>query len=312
MEIRMYESTDRAHWDAFVSVAKNATFLFYRNYMEYHSDRYLDHSLIVLDENEHIVALLPANKMADQLISHGGLTYGGFIMDHTMTASKMLEIFEAACKYIRSKYINRWVYKPVPHIYHTIPAEDDLYALYRQGAHVYRRDVLTIIDYRELTAYQERRRRSIRKAQKVGIKCRETSDYDQFWPILTGNLQKRYNLNPVHSVEEIKLLASRFPNEIRLYGAYQGDMMLAGAVVYLSRNVCHIQYNAASEAGRQFGALDLIMDNLVERYRSSKRYFDFGVSTENNGQYLNSGLVDYKEGFGGRTVVHDLYEINLS
>ena len=312
MEIRVYEFTDQARWDAFVAESKNATFLFYRNYMEYHADRFLDHSLIVLDGNGRIEALLPANRETNQLISHGGLTYGGFILDQTMTASKMLEIFDAVCNYIRSKDMNHWIYKPVPHIYHTIPAEDDLYALYRQGARVYRRDVLTIVDCRELLAYQGRRRRSIRKAQKAGIECRETVDYDQFWQILVGNLQKRYNLNPVHSVEEIKLLAGRFPNEIRLYGAYQGDLMLAGAVAYLSRNVCHIQYNAASEDGKQFGALDVIMDDLVERYKSSKRYFDFGVSTEDNGQYLNPGLVDYKEGFGGRTVVHDLYELDLS
>jgi hypothetical protein len=311
MEIRVYEPADQARWDAFIATAKNATFLFYRNYMDYHADRFQDYSLMVLDENESIKALLPANRMADQLVSHGGLTYGGFIIDATMAVSIMLEIFETAYKYLRSNTIKHWIYKPVPHIYHTVPAEEDLYALFRLGARPYRRDVLTVVDYRKSPAYQERRYRSIRKGRQAGIECRETSDYDQFWNILTNNLRKRYNLQPVHTVDEIKLLAGYFPNEIRLYGAYLGNVMLAGAVAYISHNVCHVQYNAASEDGKRQGALDVIMDDLLKLYEASKRYFDFGVSTENNGQYLNTGLAEYKEGFGGRTIVHDLYEINL-
>jgi hypothetical protein len=311
MEIHVYQAADQAPWDAFVAESWNGTFLFYRNYMDYHADRFHDHSLMIFNKDGHIDALLPANLTSNQLVSHGGLTYGGFIVNNGMTTIMMLEIFEAVCKYARSKDIVSWIYKPVPHIYHTTPAENDLYALYRQGAHVYRRDVLTVIDYRQAVPYQERRRRSIRKANLVGVECQESKDYEQFWQILTSNLQQRYNRQPVHSIEEIKLLASHFPNEIKLYGAYQGNTMLAGTVVYLSRNVGHIQYNAASEQGKKIGALDLILDALIERYRSNKRYFDFGISTENNGQYLNTGLVEYKEGFGGRTIVHDLYEINL-
>jgi hypothetical protein len=312
MEIRLYQPADQKRWDSFVSDSKNGTFLFFRNYMDYHADRFQDHSLIVLDDSERIIALLPANKTNNQLVSHGGLTYGGFIVDHSITAPKMLTVFESVQEFARGQGFKKWIYKPVPHIYHSLPAEEDLYSLHRLGARVYRRDILTVVDYRHSLAYQERRRRSLRKAQQVGIECRETGDYEQFWSILSNNLQTRYNLLPVHSIAEIELLAIRFPNEIKLYGAYQGGVMVAGAVTYLSRHVCHIQYNAASEDGKRHGALDVILDDLLKRYQPSKRFFDFGVSTENNGQYLNLGLVEYKEGFGGRTIVHDLYEINIA
>lgn len=312
MIVDLYHPNQKEIWDKFILLSKNGTFLFFRNYMDYHADRFHDHSLIVCDDGGHIIALLPANRSADQLVSHGGLTYGGFIVDHSLTAPKMLAIFESVQDYARGQGLNQWLYKPVPHIYHELPAEEDLYALYRLGARIYRRDILTVVDYRHSLPYQERRRRSLRKAQQAGIECRVTGDYKQFWHILASNLQSRYNILPVHSVEEIELLAGRFPDEIKLYGAYQGGVMLAGAVTYLSPRVCHIQYNAASEDGKRLGALDVILDDLLELYRSNKRYFDFGVSTENNGQYLNLGLVEYKEGFGGRTIVHDLYEINFA
>ncbi len=312
MEIRSYQPADRDIWDTFVANSKNGTFLFFRNYMDYHVDRFQDHSLMVFDKNSQLKAVLPANSSGDQFASHAGLTYGGFVVDQSMTMPLMLEMFQVVHDFIGALNFRRWIYKPVPHIYHTIPAEEDLYALYRLGAHVYRRDVLTVMDYRQPVVYQERRRRSIHKAQRTGIECLETDNYEQFWTILASNLERHHNVRPVHSVDEIKLLASHFPNEIKLYGAYQGTEMLAGAVVYLSRNVCHVQYNAAAEAGRQVGALDVVLDHLLCFYRPNKRYFDFGVSTENNGQYLNAGLIEYKEGFGGRTVVHDLYAIDLN
>ena len=44
---------------------------------------------------------------------------------------------------------------------------------------------------------------------------------------------------------------------------------------------------------------------------ADRRYFSFGISTEQAGQYLNEGLIAQKEGFGARTVVHDFYEWNL-
>jgi hypothetical protein len=87
--------------------------------------------------------------------------------------------------------------------------------------------------------------------------------------------------------------------------------MCAGAVLYISRNVCHVQYNAAHPRGKESGALDLLTDYLIRLHSVTHRYFDFGVSTEENGQYLNTGLIEYKEGFGGRTVVHDFYELDL-
>ena len=75
--------------------------------------------------------------------------------------------------------------------------------------------------------------------------------------------------------------------------------------------VAHAQYTANSEAGMEAGALDLVFDYLInDRYRD-KRYISFGVSSEDEGKYLNRGLAAYKEGFGARTVVHDFYRLVL-
>ena len=82
-------------------------------------------------------------------------------------------------------------------------------------------------------------------------------------------------------------------------------------VVFETDNVAHAQYIANSDEGRQCGALDAVMDYLINQQYANKVYFDFGVSTENNGMYLNEGLAMQKQEFGGRGIVYDFYEIRV-
>lgn len=311
MQVDVYKESEKALWDEFVRKSKNGTFLFCRDYMEYHRDRFEDCSLMIRDEKGRLIALLPANRDGTKIESHGGLTYGGFITDMKMTLSKMMAIFDDVLRYLQEKKYSKVVYKTIPSIYHNVPAEEDRYCLFKKKAILYRRDVLSVIDCHCELKYQGRRVRSVKKAINNNLSVRETSDYKCFWGILAENLGARYGLKPVHSLEEIELLSKRFPNGIKLFASYVGDTMLAGAIVYLSQNVCHIQYNAASSDGKKNGGQDMIMDYLIKHYFGKKRFLDFGVSTEDNGLFLNTGLVDYKEGFGGRTLMHDFYEIDL-
>lgn len=311
MDIVFYQSADKERWDGFVRGSKNGTFLFLRDYMDYHSGRFEDCSLIVQGSGGRIISVLPAARQGEVLLSHAGLTYGGFISDDRMTAAQMVSVFNCAVQFLATCGFSKLLYKTVPYIYHSLPAEEDRYALFLNGAMLYRRDVLTVIDYGHRLKFQERRARAVKRALQRDLTVRETDEYEQFWEILTNNLRDRYRLSPVHSVDEITLLARRFPDEIRLFASYDERGMQGGAVVYLSQNVCHVQYNAASEEGKRAGALDAVLSYLIDRYAASKRYFDFGVSTEDGGKYLNIGLVEYKEGFGARTVTHEFYELAL-
>ena len=78
-QIRGYSKDDAVVWNAFVSNSPNATFLFNRNFMDYHSDRFSDFSLMIFSSKK-LVAILPANRVGDTLYSHQGLTYGGLVV----------------------------------------------------------------------------------------------------------------------------------------------------------------------------------------------------------------------------------------
>jgi hypothetical protein len=312
MHIEIYSDSQKRVWDEFVRRSKNGTFLFMRDYMDYHRDRFVDFSLLIWDDKGHLIALLPANKRGEVLLSHEGLTYGGFIIDESMKTPLMLQVFECLFDFLISNGFTRFVYKTIPYIYHRIAAEEDRYALFLCQAKFIRRGVLTVVSNQYRPALQERRVRGIKKAVANKLRVSKCDDLQPFWRILTVVLREIHNTHPVHTLEEMTLLHSRFPENIRLFSCFRDQEMLAGTVIYESERVAHVQYIASSARGRELGALDYLFGSLLKEEYRNKAFFDFGTSDEDNGQYLNRGLIDQKEGFGARAVVHDHYEIQLS
>jgi hypothetical protein len=312
MKVEAYSPAARAEWNAFVAASRNGTFLFDRGYMEYHADRFPDHSRLLRNDKGELMAIFPASATSDTITSHGGLTYGGCILSERMTAPLMLCGMTALLESLKAEGFRHLIYKTMPRIFHRMPADEDQYALFAAGAELYRRDVWSVIDQSRRPPLQERRERSLKKAARHDLHVRESSDFAAFWDILSTNLRERYGLHPVHSLDEIFLLQSRFPHNIRLFSAFQGPTMIAGAVVYDTGSVAHVQYNAASPQGKELGALDLLLETLISQTFSSHAWFDLGSSTETDGRYLNRGLVEQKEGFGARTIAHDFYRLDLT
>lgn len=311
-QIVKYQENDKNKWDHFVKQAKNNHFIFMRDYMDYHKDRFVDHSLLFFNANNVLTAIFPANVSDGVLYSHQGLTFGGFIVNDALKTVNMLAIFEALLCYCVKYKIEEIKYKKMPYIYSNLPSEEDLYALFKCNAEIYRRDVSAAIFLKNKLKYQEQRSRSIKRAKNNSIIVHETNDYINYWKIVSSILIKKYNVHPTHSLCEIERLSNIFPDNIKLFSAYGADKkMLAGTIVYLTDNVVHTQYLASSEEGRKVGALDAVIDELIRKYENQYEYFDFGISNENNGQYLNETLIAQKEGFGARAVCHDFYSIRV-
>lgn len=310
IRVEPYTSHHKQIWDEAIAHSRNGTFLFFRDYMEYHSDRFQDASLLFFDDHG-LLAVLPANRKADQFISHGGLTFGGVISGLNLGAPAVLELFDVLKEWLRSQGVRTLLYKPVPHIYHLIPAEEDLYALFRNGARLVRRDVSSTLNMARRSPMQHGRQSQLKRGQKIFV-VREGRDFSAFMDLVSSGLNAKYRVAPTHTKEELELLAGRFPQNIRLFGAYSGSQLCAGVLIYESANVAHTQYIAGDEAAKREGALECIFDELLERQYPTKRYFDWGISTEQAGQYLNTGLVQNKESYGARTVVYDSYELDLT
>jgi hypothetical protein len=312
LNIRTYEASRKDEWDAFVRTAKNGHFLFYRDYMDYHADRFPDASLMFYDKRDRLIGLLPATARDGVLSSHAGLTFGGVICSTDMKIQLMLELFAAMCERLRGRAIGEVVYKPAPHIYHLAPAQEDLYALFHVGARVVRRDVSAVIDLKSRLPFSKGRGWGFKQAEKNFLEVEECRDFSAFMAIVEDLLLTRHDARPTHSAPELTLLAGRYPDAIRLFVARRNGEMLGGVVVYETRRVARAQYIAATDVGRKLGALDLILEHLICQRYSAKDYFDFGTSTKADGRSLNAGLANNKESYGARAMVCDWYSLDLS
>jgi hypothetical protein len=309
--VSRHGSADATAWDGFVRASRNGTFLLERGFMDYHADRFVDHSLLLHDDAGRLAAVLPAHETADGLASHRGLTYGGLVLDPGVGTAGVVAMLDAVRDYMRRQGMRALEYKTIPWIYHRQPSEDDRYALFLAGARLQRRDVLAVVARGHRPPYQARRGRGVRSAQRAGVVVAEGDALVAFWAVLEETLRVRHDAAPVHSLAEIERLRAAFPGRIRLFTALVDGVAAAGVVVFETDQVAHCQYIAANEAARTIGALDAVFDHLLRSVFGEKAFFDFGISNEDNGRVLNHGLIAHKEGFGARAVVHDHYVLDL-
>lgn len=287
--------------------AKNATFLFQRDFMDYHNDRFIDFSVMVYRDKE-LYALLPANVVGDKVISHQGLTYGSFILQDKAKFFYAFEAFKAMLAFYETEGINLLEIKVIPTFYNKIPADELDYFLYKANAQLLKKDVLMIIDYAEQISFQKNRREGINKALRSNLELKEDTNFKDFWnTVLIPNLNIKHGIKPVHSLEEIELLASRFPNNIKQINIYKEGKVVAGTTVFLTETTVHPQYVSGNADKNAYGSLDLAYDYIINKMCDDKRYFDFNISSEANGKKINEGLIFWKESCGARSHTVNTY-----
>lgn len=297
-------------WNKFIAKAKNATFLFRRDFMDYHQDKFDDFSLLVF-KNKVLIAVLPANRIDDVVFSHQGLTYGGLVLSETVKFQDVLHAYQSILKFLSKQNIIELEVKMLPKIYHTLPSDEIDYLLFKTRAVLTRTDVTSVIDSKnKLRIDSSNRKRGLKRAKKQSLLVLETSNFENFWnEILIPNLKVTHSVKPVHSLKEIILLKSNFPINIRQFNVYNNDKIVAGATVFETLHVAHVQYISANKDKQHLGSLDILFDFLINNIFMTKKYFDFGVSNENNGQNINEGLLSWKESFGARVIAQEFYRI---
>lgn len=312
MRIERYTAEYKDAWDAFVKESKNGTFLFLRDYMDYHSDRFPDFSLLFYEDSGELIALLPATRThpnASLITSHAGLTYGGLIMNAECTAVKVCQIFELLLSYLRERQILTLTYKAIPHIYHRLPAEEDLFALTQVcKAPIVCRKASAVIDLQHPLPFHKHRQYHIRAALRKGMTICASTDFAAYWPILSETLQRKYGAQPVHTLSEIEMLHRRFPDNIHLWLTQLDGQTLSGAALFVTDTCVHAQYICSSLQGNKLHANEVMIDHILHHY-AHLRYFDFGTSADEGPYGLNETLMEAKESYGCRTVVYDTYSI---
>ena len=216
-------------------------------------------------------------------------------------------------KYFDEKSINKLYIKQIPSIYNSNFNGELDYLSFIIGATIYRRDIISVIEMKNENKISKDRIQGYKRGKKNKLEIKETDDLDEFWnSILTPTLLNRHEVNPVHSLEDIKKLKSFFNDNIKQFNVYHKGQIVAGTTIFLTKNVAHVQYIGSNTEKNSLGSLDFLFYNLITEHLSSYKYFDFGNSHEQNGMKVNNGLNYWKEGYGARSLTHDFYEITTS
>lgn len=296
-------------WDNIVNAARNGTFLHLRSFMDYHSDRFIDCSLVVTHRDSPI-AVFPANREVDQVFSHSGLSFGGLLYGMNVRSTTVGECIFSILDYYRSMGIRKLHYKAIPYVFHKYYSGDDLYFIHHANGMLVRRDMSSVMKIANHPKVSESRMHGIKKSRKAQVAIKVGDFHSDFHKLLEKVLS-RHNASPVHSPDEMKMLQTRFPDRIKLVGAFEGEELLAGTWLFHFDAVLHTQYLAVSDHGKNLGALDFLLNYVIEEASEGFDILSFGISTEDRGRVLNEGLIFQKEGFGARSIVVDHYEVAL-
>lgn len=309
--IRKYTSADYSIWNDFINQAKNATFLFHRDFMEYHHDRFEDYSLIVEDEKGWL-AVLPANRVGMEVFSHQGLTYGGLVFKDDFGGIIIIAIFESLVNHLKVNHFKTFFIKPILAFYADKNLIEIEYYLIQKNANLYRKDMNLVIDFKSDYAISKSKLKHFRRVSSLGLEIREDNNFRLFWEdVLVPRLYEKYNTKPVHSVDEIKYLHIKFQENIKQYNVYFDNKIIAGITLFVFKNGIKSQYGATTSLGEKMRALDFLFITLINEFKDKVAFFDMGTVSEKQGNSFNQGLLKQKEELGCSISYQNYYSIEL-
>jgi hypothetical protein len=310
IEVVRYGPGLKGPWDALVARAKNRNFLFLRDYMDYHQDRFADHSLLFLAKGRAL-ACLPANETQAGLQSHQGLTFGGLVMHRDIRLNEVSAIVSALGSYLAASGLRELVYRPMPYPYHELPAEEDLLALHEIGAAAIELRTTAMLRVAGPSRFSVNRRGDLKRCLLAEVEVKRSWAIAAFMRLCADHLARRHSTKPVHSEAEMTRLADRFPDNIQLYLAERRGETVGGMVIYRNAACSRPQYLGLSAAGEELGAEAAIFDHLLRRVLTAGSWLDLGTSNDPASGAINDGLYRYKEGLGARAVRQATYRLTV-
>lgn len=306
ISVKRYAPGLAGDWIKILANARNGIFIFDRNFIEYHGDRFTDFSALAYLDGEP-VALLPSSidVASAHASSHAGLTFGGVVLKRELRGDVAINLIYSLLDSFKEWGATTLTVKLLPQIFATYPSAETDYALWRRGFSLVRRDLSSILPLQNSLPFNTSKAQSVKKARKAGLIV-EVASFAGFHALLKNVLSTQHGVSPVHSLKEMELLAARFPERIFVRAATKGDALVAGALIFNYGHIWHTQYLASSDAGRALGGLDLVIDSVIDEARSQGvTHLSFGASTEDAGTVLNQGLIWQKESYGARSITHD-------
>ncbi len=315
-QIQKFTEAFSDEWDKFVWSSNNGTIFHTRKFLSYHpKERFVDSSLIIKKDQKWI-ALLPAvskkDRMGKCLISHAGASVGGPVVTSALSFRDTFRLVDTLVEHAKkNSFVSISMTLP-PQIYYCRPSNYLDFALLDLGFTYLKREVSSVIplDFAEedtLLIFSPESRRAVRKAIKMEVEVAECQDYFTFYNILKRNLKLRHNVQPTHTLDELILLKTIFPERIKLFTASLQNKIIAGIVLFIcNTKVALAFYISHDEEMQMYRGVNMLFYEVIRwTIRKKLKFLDFGIFTLN--MKPNWGLAKFKESFGAQGIFRETF-----
>jgi hypothetical protein len=303
-------------WDNFIDESDNGTIFSKRKFLSYHAkDKFNDKSICIIKDGKlHSVftAALVERDGKKILSSHPGASYGGYVYKSELNFKEAHDLAEILLEHGKNLKVDKVQLTLAPIIYQTKYSNYIDFALVRNGFEYLKREISSIVqlDFESeqlLNGYRAEARTATKKALKKGVEIVETERFDEYYEILKKNLKLRHNVNPAHTLDELKKVKNLFPSKVRLWGAFLNNKMIAGVCNFsVNKNVVLAFYISHDEDYQEYRPVNLLFYEIMKRYQTEGfKFLDFGIFTVI--MEPNWGLARFKENFGARGIFRDTF-----
>ena len=311
LRIVRYREDLRLDWNHAVREARNGLFFFEREFLDYHGPRFSDCSLM-LYAGRNVLALLPAHRDGDALVSHLGLPFAGWLVAPALCLRHMQECFVLLEEFLRANGLGRFVVSPVPSRYAVAPCEEELWCLRQVGATEVTAKASVAMrprDFRKLAT--ESRGRML--AREVFLSCRvvATSNTRLHMERTAEFLHRRHQTQPLHTAEDMEFLAAAFPQNIRIWEVWRGDHLVGGLLAFVTHRVIRPQHMFVCGGAERMGGAGVLNGAILLLEEIKDCHWDFGTSMDPASGQLDPTLHQFKESHGGRIFIQSTYEWHL-
>lgn len=313
IHIEKFSNKDSEKWDKFVCESRNGTIFSTRKFLNYHPEEKFNDCSLVIRENSKWLAVFPASCEDKTVSSHPGASYGGLLVENSTSIKKTHLIVDELISYYRDNEFKKIKMTLPPIIYHTIPSNYIDFVLLRKGFSYTKRELSAYIPVskKPFNYFKQTSRTATRKARKEGVAVRETDDIESFYKILEKNLGMRHNVEPTHSLQELKKLKEIFPSRIRLFASFYQGKQIAGTVIFeVTKKVSLAFYISHLESYQNKRPVNILFYKVIKwAYKHHYSYLDLGTFTLN--MKPNFGLGRFKESLGAQGIFRDYMVLNL-
>lgn len=314
LSIEKFNIKNDEKWDNFIMKDSiNGTFIHTRKFLNYHKDKFNDHSLLI-KKSTSIVAVVPACEIVEEnkriFYSHKGSTFGGIVINGVYNnISHVDNVISILDQYLKEQGFDKIILKNTSEIFCKDNSRLLDYFYFKHGYSNYN-ELNLYIDLKKYNSiidiennFSASKRRDLKYSLRYNLQFQILkTDYEvnDFYKLLVSSLIN-HNTNPVHSLEELlDFKNSRLSDIVEFYGVYYKDDLIAGSMVFNFNNtIFHTQYLASNPVHSNYYPMNFLNYNLIkEAYINNFKFFSFGISTEKQGKILNTSLAQFKEGFG--------------